>query len=533
MHLALAAPSARRRRRVRAPFKPLTRKLFAAALLVVVVVIEYTLSTAPLATDLDARVTAPEGSDLLLSGVMADGPVLAYSGRVGEAADIRFDRARLSPETIELLRVVGVEVTPEDAQISWITGMESASKTVFEVSAAEGKARIAELRLRTLAPVGAKQPQLEMETRGGPLQVLIGAPFAPEDNAAKSVKTLTINGRKIQLSGALPLQITMPDGTGLRARFAHTGSSQPAEFVLGSVPVLASDQGGLKVRSIGVRRSGESVRHYDYFACAAPAGAMSWRGAAQLSAGSCAETAASVFVTRLMSTGSELELELQGAGWSQRGGQLTGIDTLSRIAQNRVVAGVVLTLNVALAAWLLLELLGPLLGRARGSWSGGIFISYRRDDSAPQAGRLYDHLSAHFGVERVFMDVDTIRLGEDFTRKIRDSLHVTDALLAVIGKRWSETRDDAGARRIDDPNDFVRTEIAIALERGTAVIPVLVGGAKMPREHELPSALAPLARLNAIDVSDSRFTTDVRVLIESLEQGSAQAPVEQDARALS
>jgi len=525
---APAAARARRRRRLRAPFKPLTRKLIATALLVAVIVVEYALSTVPMATDLEPRITAPAGSDLVLSGVAPVGPLLAYSGRVGEAADIRFDRARLSDETIGLLRSLGMEVTSAEGQISWITGSESASRTILEISAREGKAPLRELRLRALASAGAKQPQIEIETHGAPLEVLIGAPFAPEDGTASAIKTLTVDTRKIQLSGAFPVKIVVPDGTGMRARFAQKGSPQAPEFVLGRIPVVATDESGLKVRALGVRRSGASAG-YDYFACAARVGAMSWRGAGQLAAGSCAESAGSVVATRLKATGTELELELHGTGWSQRGGELTGTDTLSRIAHNRVIAGVLLTLNVALAAWLLLELLRPLFGRGRGSWSGGVFISYRREDSAPQAGRLYDHLSAHFGAERVFMDVDAIGYGEDFARRIREGLQMTDALLAVIGKHWLDARDEEGRRRMDDPKDFVSIEISTALERGTVVIPVLVGGAKMPREHELPPALAALSRLNAIDVSDSRFTMDIKVLIEALERGAAQTLPEQEA----
>jgi hypothetical protein len=421
-------------------------------------------------------------------------------------------------------------VSGAEAEISWIAGARSGSRTVLEVSGVETGPTPVELILRTPGGIAGKHPHIEIATHGGSLQVLIATPFASEEGGESPTKTLVIHGRRIRLPAALPLRVTVPDGAAMRAQFAHSGAPQPAEFVLGPVPVSASDAGALILRAIGVRRSGSSAAEYDYFACAARPGSISWRGAASLGSGSCPDRGAAISATRLKVTGGALELKMHGAGWSQSGGKLITPDVLSRIAENKVLAGTALAVNIALASWLILEFVGPLLGRVRGSWSGGIFISYRREDSAAQAGRLHDHLTQHFGAERVFMDVDAIGFGEDFARKIRESLDVTDALLAVIGKRWLDATDEKGRRRLDDPLDFVRTEIATALERGAVVIPVLVGDARMPREDELPPALAALARLNAIDISDSRFAADVRTLIESLAQGRVKESLEQGAR---
>jgi hypothetical protein len=456
--------------------------------------------------------------------------MLAYAGRADEAADVRFDRARLTPDTIALLSSLGLDVNAAEAEISWIAGARSGSRTVLEMNAEKAGVTSAELILRAPGGAAGKHPHIEIATRGASLQVLIATPLAPEEGGESPTKTLVVDGRKIRLPATLPLRVAVPDGAAMRAQFAHSGAPQPAEFVLGGAPVSASDEDGLKVRAIGVRRSGSSNPEYDYFACASRPGSISWRGAASLTRGSCPDTGAAIRASRLKVTGAGLELKMHGAGWSQSGGELITPDVLSRIAENKVLAGTALAVNIALFSWLLLEFLGPFLGRVRGSWSGGLFISYRREDSAAQAGRLHDHLSARFGADRVFMDVDAIGLGEDFARKIQESLDVTDALLAVIGKRWLDATDDKGRRRLDDPLDFVRTEIATALERGAIVIPVLVGGARMPREDELPPALAPLARANAIDISDSRFGADVRTLIESLAQGRVKESLEPGAR---
>ncbi len=146
-----------------------------------------------------------------------------------------------------------------------------------------------------------------------------------------------------------------------------------------------------------------------------------------------------------------------------------------------------------------------------------IFISYRRDDSAAHAGRLYDRLEGHFGQGQVFMDVDTIKPGINFVEIVQQAISVCDGLVAVIGSDWLEVSDATGARRLDDPADLVRLEIATALGRGIPVIPVLVRGAQMPRPADLPEELMELASRNALEVSDARFRADVEQLIEALE----------------
>ena len=93
----------------------------------------------------------------------------------------------------------------------------------------------------------------------------------------------------------------------------------------------------------------------------------------------------------------------------------------------------------------------------------GIFISYRRDDSSGHAGRLYDHLSAHFGPDKLFMDVDTIEPGMDFVEVIEQAVGSCEVLIEVIGNEWLDAIDDAGRRRLDKPEDYVRLEIKAAL----------------------------------------------------------------------
>lgn len=148
------------------------------------------------------------------------------------------------------------------------------------------------------------------------------------------------------------------------------------------------------------------------------------------------------------------------------------------------------------------------------------FLSYRRDDSAGFAGRLADRLEAAFGAGSVFRDVDDIRPGEDFQSAIHDHLKAVDAVLVMIGPRWLDARSDKG-RRLDDTADFVRLEIATALDSGKPVIPILVGGALMPGEADLPAPLVGLARRQAVVLSDGGWQGDVARLIASLGPGEA------------
>jgi hypothetical protein len=146
-----------------------------------------------------------------------------------------------------------------------------------------------------------------------------------------------------------------------------------------------------------------------------------------------------------------------------------------------------------------------------------IFISYRRDDSAGHAGRLFDRLGARLGKDSVFMDVEGIEAGLDFVETIEAAVGSCDVLLAVIGRGWLDIKDSQGRRRLDDPRDFIRLETATALARHIRVIPVLVEGAAMPSEESLPDVLRPLTRRQAVELRDSRWEADIENLIGVLE----------------
>jgi predicted ATPase len=145
-----------------------------------------------------------------------------------------------------------------------------------------------------------------------------------------------------------------------------------------------------------------------------------------------------------------------------------------------------------------------------------VFISYRRDDSAGHAGRLYADLTAHFGADNVFMDTETIEPGADFGKRISQEIESCEVLIALIGKRWLR-------RRLHESEDFVRLEIQSALERELRVIPVLVQGARMPSITQLPEDIGELSQKHAFEMSNSRWREDIGRLVATL-QGRKEVP---------
>ena len=193
--------------------------------------------------------------------------------------------------------------------------------------------------------------------------------------------------------------------------------------------------------------------------------------------------------------------------------------------------------------WLLAALLVPAGGAAAWLWLRGrkrrradarwfspgageprIFLSYRREDTAGHAGRLRDALVERFGPGRLFMDLDSIRGGDDFVEALDKAVASCAVVVVVIGRQWVSASDKKGDRRLDNPNDFVRMEVEAALKRGVKVIPALVQEAEMPSEDVLPAPLAKLARRNAVEISDNRWDYDVGRLVEVIEETLKRGP---------
>lgn len=150
--------------------------------------------------------------------------------------------------------------------------------------------------------------------------------------------------------------------------------------------------------------------------------------------------------------------------------------------------------------------------------AAGIFISYRRIDTNWAAVSLKNHIARHLPGAPVFMDIETVEPGHDFVEAINANVDQCRILLAVIGPNWLTVSDNFGQRRLDDPNDFVRLEIARALERKIRVIPILVDGADMPPAKVLPNPLGPLSRRNAVTVNHHSHSRDFEEITKFLDK---------------
>lgn len=149
----------------------------------------------------------------------------------------------------------------------------------------------------------------------------------------------------------------------------------------------------------------------------------------------------------------------------------------------------------------------------------GIFINYRRDDTDGEARHLHDDLAEHFGASRVFLDREDIPLADDFRQRIYEAIDSCDVMVTLIGPDWSTMRGQSGARRLDEPDDLLREEIARALSSGIPVVPVLVNNTPMPKT--LPYKIQGLARLQAAPLRNTDWSNDLGRLVRRLKQLTA------------
>lgn len=162
------------------------------------------------------------------------------------------------------------------------------------------------------------------------------------------------------------------------------------------------------------------------------------------------------------------------------------------------------------------ELLRKWRDNGRVHLRASIFMSYRRSDTGAIASRLHDRLTTHYGSGDVFFDVVSIRPASDFIDKISIAISGCNVFLAIIGKDWLG-RLDCSRLRISDPADLVRVETEQGLLGSIPVLPVLINGAHMPTENELPETVAKLARMNAVDVAEVSFEQDYQNLVDVID----------------
>jgi hypothetical protein len=153
-----------------------------------------------------------------------------------------------------------------------------------------------------------------------------------------------------------------------------------------------------------------------------------------------------------------------------------------------------------------------------------VFISYRRRETAGDAGRLYEAITGRLGAHNVFMDID-LQPGTDFVERIRQAVSACDVMLVIVGPRWATVESSDGSPRLSDPEDFVRLEVEAGLRRpNVAVIPVLVAGARLPEPEHLPQGIRPLVHMKALEISDPRWRYDLERLMDALENALETDP---------
>lgn len=145
-----------------------------------------------------------------------------------------------------------------------------------------------------------------------------------------------------------------------------------------------------------------------------------------------------------------------------------------------------------------------------------VFISYRREDTGPAAGRVYDRLSRLLSKSNLFFDVNTIGGGEDFVRRIESEIERSDAALVFIGDKWLEPAPPSGKGRIWDPDDYVRAELRAALARPMLVLPILVAGARMPKPAQLPEDVRAVTGKNALPLRHESFDDDTESIVAAV-----------------
>lgn len=148
-----------------------------------------------------------------------------------------------------------------------------------------------------------------------------------------------------------------------------------------------------------------------------------------------------------------------------------------------------------------------------------LFVSYRTDDSVYAAAAIADRLTRAFGAENVFRDRDALTLGAVYPMKIRRALERSDTVLAVMGPSWLEARDSNGQRSLDNPHDWVRTELRMAFERDIPVVPVLLDNTPLPDPRQLPPDVAALPLSTYWQVRHQTLESDIRGLVEGLSTG--------------
>lgn len=478
------------------------RRWLALGMFLLAVTVQFWAMHVPIAGTLPNAVVASGGERLIFVDIVGEAPILHHQGSA--SIDVRFDNARLASSTASLLALLGVSLPTEDGPLSWVTTAGADGLSVLGVERADPSGAVRTLTVSAAPVTGAgRSAQIELEA-DATLRVTLGTTLVPGTPTTR--KLLRIGDQEVALDGELPLHV-LTSGAPMRAVLPLAQPEKPLRISLGAVRERIEDGVGLALRGFGVRAGDD---RYRWFACAAVAGQARWFGVRGLADGDCNGTE-TIHIPELQVRAGALEAHARGTAWIWDENGTVGTTLFARWSGNPAIATLVLLVDGLLAGWLVLAGLS-LRRRARYR----VFLSYRRDDSAGHAGRLYARLVESLGDGALFIDVAKIPPGTYFEQVIATRIRDAESVIVVIGPDWLGARDDAGQRRLDLPEDFVRREIELALAEHKRVIPVLVGGAVMPAAQALPPGIARLSQLNAFVITHASFDRDADALADIL-----------------
>lgn len=322
-------------------------KVIASTVFIAAVALFYYLTNLPAAIDLGpstASLEAGPADEVVMAGADTGGLFLAFEGDPSDTVDVRFDRARLHPETTGELNALGLTPPDIEGKIDWITLQGRKSQTFIQVrqqppSSAQGEVNVLPL-------VAAGPPSLMLRGNGVGFEVEMAVPLDPTGDPS-SAKQLNVEAFTIRkLPGAFPIKVVVPDQSPFVFQFS--AAPKASSFQLGG-PSAADSPPGIAVRAAGVRPK-QPGADYAFWACAAPRGAVSWVPRA-VRAGECRATSPLVRVTKLDLNTDRLKLELSGTGFVVKDGTPVTDDWLSKLENNKLLAALLALIYATLARW--------------------------------------------------------------------------------------------------------------------------------------------------------------------------------------
>jgi hypothetical protein len=165
----------------------------------------------------------------------------------------------------------------------------------------------------------------------------------------------------------------------------------------------------------------------------------------------------------------------------------------------------------------------PTAPRRLGRDGPEVFVSYRTVNG-DSARLLKTTLDAAFGPAAVFLDYDSVHLGQRMQQEIWRALENCRLMLVVIDRDWLDTANPDGSRRLEDPDDWVRLEVRYGLEHPVRVVPVLWNGTPLPKMAHLPQDMQGMLEWKALEVRHPSALRDLNELVNDIRLALKQGP---------